>query len=155
MVNKKELVVYISMGFGNPYGDPWSIEVVQHWVSILAGMGIKIIALSDTVGVSNRENISVLFSTLIPGYPAVEFGAHLHSRPENVEEKMHAAYTNGCRRFDAAIMGFGGCPMADDALVGNMPTEKLIEYLEKQKVATGIDKDFFNKAMSMASGIFV
>ena len=127
---KKELVVYVSMGFGNPYGDVWSPEVAINWVNKLAGMGIKIISMSDTVGVGNPETISFLFKNLIPAFPAIEFGAHLHTHGHNWEEKIKAAHDNGCNRFDGAMRGYGGCPMADDKLVGNMPTENLMAYFK-------------------------
>lgn len=152
--NKKELVVYISMAFGNPYGDEWSSDVAIAWTKRLAKMGIKIIALSDTTGVSNPENISFLFSKLVPEFPGVEIGAHLHTTPNTWEEKVHAAYTNGCRRFDAAIKGFGGCPMAADKLTGNMPTENLLSYFQKNKIATGIDDKAFADSMLLAGTTF-
>jgi len=131
-LNKKELVIYISMGFGNPYNDEWSPELVIHWVNKIVGMGIKIISLSDTVGVANPESISYLFSNLIPSFPEIEFGAHLHTHSFNWEEKIKAASDNGCKRFDGAIKGYGGCPMAEDDLVGNMPTENLLLYFKDQ-----------------------
>ncbi len=152
--NKKELVVYISMAFGNPYNDVWSSEVVINWTRRLAEMGVKIIALSDTIGVSNPQNISYLFSKLIPEFPGVEVGAHLHTTADTWEEKVHAAYTNGCRRFDSAIKGYGGCPMATDKLTGNMPTEKLLSYFDKNNIVTGINKDAFNEAMIVAGNTF-
>jgi hydroxymethylglutaryl-CoA lyase len=152
--NKKELVVYISMAFGNPYGDEWSSDVVIEWTKRLADMGIKIIALSDTIGVSNPENISYLFSKLVPEFPGVEIGAHLHTTPDTWEEKVHAAYTSGCRRFDSAIKGYGGCPMATDKLTGNMPTENLLQYFKKHNVATGIDEKAFAEAMLLSTQTF-
>jgi len=152
--NKKELVVYVSMAFGNPYGDEWSADVAISWTKRLADMGIKIIALSDTIGVSNPENISYLFSNLIPEFPGVEIGAHLHTTPTTWEEKVHAAYTSGCRRFDSAIKGYGGCPMATDKLTGNMPTEHLLDYFDKHRIATGIDKNAFAEAMMLAAQTF-
>lgn len=120
----KEVVAYLSMGFGNPYGDPWNVEIVGEWTEKLAEMGVTILSLSDTVGTSTPDIIDYLFSNLIPKYPNVEFGAHLHTTPSKWHEKIHAAYTAGCRRFDGAIQGFGGCPMAKDELTGNMPSEK-------------------------------
>lgn len=152
--NNKELVVYISMGFGNPYGDPWNPDIVNYWVNKLVQLDIKIIALADTVGVSNTENIAALFSSLLPAFPQIEFGAHLHSRPEQVEEKIHAAFTNGCMRFDAAMMGLGGCPMANDDLVGNVPTEKLMAYFQKQNKKLEIDLEAFNNAKIKAFATF-
>jgi hydroxymethylglutaryl-CoA lyase len=153
--NKRKLVVYLSMGFGNPYGDPWNVEIVQHWVNYLAEMDIKIMALSDTIGVSNPENISYLFSNLIPPYPDVEFGAHLHTQPHNWREKIEAAYRSGCRRFDAAMKGYGGCPMARDELTGNMPTEKLVSYFEDEKIDLGLDQKEFDQALALVSEVFM
>lgn len=152
--NKKELVVYISMAFGNPYGDEWSSDIAINWTKRLAQLGIKIIALADTTGVSNPENITYLFSKLVPEFPAIEIGAHLHTTPDTWEEKVHAAYTNGCRRFDSAIKGFGGCPMAADKLTGNMPTEQLLSYLNKNNIATGIDEKAFADSFFIAGNTF-
>lgn len=152
--NKKQLVVYISMAFGNPYGDEWSSEIAIKWSKQLAQMGVKIIALSDTTGVSNPENISYLFSNLIPALPGIEFGAHLHTTSQTWEEKVHAAYTSGCRRFDGAIKGYGGCPMAADRLTGNMPTENLLRYFNKHNIVTGVDENAFAEAMQMAAITF-
>ncbi len=152
--NNKQLVIYISMGFGNPYGEPWNAEVVIKWVKKLAEMGIKIIALSDTVGVSNPENITHLFSHLIPAFKAVEFGAHLHSNPMTWEEKVKAAYESGCRRFDAAMKGIGGCPMAKDELVGNLATENLVEWCSRNNTETGLDATAFAKALQTAGETF-
>ncbi len=152
--NRKELVVYISMAFGNPYGDEWSSGVVVSWTRRLAQMGIKIIALSDTIGVSNPENISSLFSEIIPEFPMVEIGAHLHTTPDTWEEKVHAAYKSGCRRFDSAIKGYGGCPMAADKLTGNMPTENVLSYFKNNKIQTGIDSIAFEEAMRIAAITF-
>ena len=150
----KALVVYISMGFGNPYGDEWNVEIVQKWVDLLADMGIKILSLSDTIGVANRSTIEYLFSNLIPPYPDVEFGAHFHTRPDEWHEKVDAAYQNGCRRFDGAIKGYGGCPMAKDDLTGNMPTEKMLSYFPEQNMDLGLDMNAFAEALSMTTGIF-
>jgi len=152
--NKKQLVVYISMAFGNPYGDEWSSDVVIEWTKRLAQMGIKIIALSDTIGVSNPENITFLFSKLVPEFPGIEIGAHLHTTPATWEEKVHAAYTSGCRRFDSAIKGYGGCPMAADKLTGNMPTENLLSYFKKNNISTGIDEKAFVEATTIAIDTF-
>ncbi|HNS11554.1 MAG TPA: hydroxymethylglutaryl-CoA lyase [Bacteroidia bacterium] len=149
----RTLVIYISMGFGNPYGEAWSEQIVTQWVVKLADIGIKIIALSDTVGVSNPQNISQLFSYLIPKVPHVEFGAHLHSHKHNWSEKVAAAYDNGCRRFDSAMAGIGGCPMADDKLVGNLATEELVNYFDGP-ANLGLDEHEFHLAMQMAKKIF-
>lgn len=154
LAHDKELVVYISMGFGNPYGDPWNIEAVQKWVGRLAGMGIHILQLSDTIGVANPQNISYLFSNLIPAYPDIEFGAHFHTTPDKWKEKVVAAYQNGCYRFDGAIKGYGGCPMAKDDLTGNMPMENLVHYFEEQGVASGVQREAFLEAMAMAAEVF-
>ncbi len=149
----KELVVYISMGFGNPYGDPWNVDIVGEWTEKLAAMGVKILSLSDTVGSSTPKTIAYLFSQLIPLYPHIEFGAHLHTTPNSWFEKVDAAYLAGCRRFDGAIQGFGGCPMAKDELTGNMPTEKLLSYFTTQK-ANGLNALSFESAYNEASKIF-
>ncbi len=150
----KELVVYISMGFGNPYGDPWNVEIVGEWTEKLAGMGVKILSLSDTVGTSDPETIDYLFSNLIPKYPDVEFGAHLHTTPTTWHEKVDAAYKAGCRRFDGAIQGFGGCPMAKDELTGNMPTEKMVSYFNNAKADIGVNAMSFESSYNEATKIF-
>ncbi len=149
----KEVVVYISMGFGNPYGDPWNVDVVGTWTEKLAKMGVKILSLSDTVGSSDSETINYLFSNLIPLYPNIEFGAHLHTTPSTWFEKVDAAYKAGCHRFDGAIQGFGGCPMAKDELTGNMPTEKLLSYFTTQK-NNPLNALSFESAHNEASKIF-
>lgn len=153
--NKKELLIYISMGFGNPYGDEWNVDIVERYVSKLYSMGIRRFSLSDTIGVSSPENISYIFSNLIPRFPDVEFNAHLHTTPFTWEEKVHAAYENGCRSFDGAIKGYGGCPMAKDELTGNMAMEKMISYFDKHKISTGIDAEIFNQAMIKSADIFL
>ena len=150
----KKVVAYLSMGFGNPYGDPWDVDIVGQWTEKLANMGVKILSLSDTVGTSDPETISYLFSNLIPQYPEVEFGAHLHTTPTAWHEKIQAAYKAGCRRFDGAIQGFGGCPMAKDELTGNMPTEKMLSYFNQSKAETGIKMTSFEAAHNEASKIF-
>ena len=150
----KEVVAYLSMGFGNPYGDPWNMEIVGEWTRRLAAMGVKILSLSDTVGSSTPEVISYLFSNLITKYPEIEFGAHLHTTPDKWFEKIDAAYKAGCRRFDGAIQGFGGCPMATDNLTGNMPTEKLLSYFTAQKEFTNLSPMSFESAYNEASKLF-
>jgi len=150
----KKLVIYISMAFGNPYNEPWDADIVISWVNRLKEIGISIIALADTVGVSNPQNIEYLFSNLIPACPEIEFGAHLHSHPLTWKEKINAAWTHGCRRFDSAIKGIGGCPMANDELVGNIATENLLSYFNENKVSTGINPDLFSAAMKVASETF-
>ncbi len=150
----KEVVTYISMGFGNPYGDPWNVEIVGEWTEKLAKMGVKILSLSDTIGSSTPEVISYLFSNLIPKYPNIEFGAHLHTTPDKWYEKIDAAYQAGCRRYDGAIQGFGGCPMAKDDLTGNMPTEKMLSYFTTVKEDTGTSPMSFESAYNVASRLF-
>ena len=150
----KEVVTYISMGFGNPYGDPWDVEIVAEWTEKLVGMGVNILSLSDTIGSSTPEVISKLFSGLIPRYPEVTFGAHLHTTPSSWHEKVDAAYRAGCRRFDGAVQGFGGCPMAKDELTGNMPTEKMLSYFTAKKVDTGVKWMAFEAAFNKASELF-
>ena len=152
--SNKEVVAYLSMGFGNPYGDPWNVEIVGEWTEKLANMGVKILSLSDTVGSSTPEVISYLFSNLIPKYPQIEFGAHLHTTPDKWFEKIDAAYHAGCRRYDGAIQGFGGCPMATDNLTGNMPTEKLLSYFTTQKEDTNTSPMSFESAYNVASRLF-
>lgn len=151
--SNKEVVVYISMGFGNPYGDPWNVDIVGEWTERLNNMGVKILSLSDTIGSSNAENISYLFSNLIPKYPKIEFGAHLHTTPTTWFEKVDAAYKAGCLRFDGAIQGYGGCPMAKDKLTGNMPTEKLLSYFTSQK-NNDLNALSFESAHNEATKIF-
>ena len=150
----KTLVVYLSMGFGNPYGDPWSVDVVSKWVERLAQMEVKIISLSDTVGQAVLKDISYLYSTLIPVFPSIEFGAHFHTHPNKGYDKLTAAFDAGCRRFDGAINGFGGCPMASDALVGNMPTEKLITFFADRSIQAGVHMTTFESAMNKTSEFF-
>ncbi len=151
---KKKLVVYISMAFGNPYGDAWNAEVAVQWTKKLSEMGIKIIALSDTIGVSDKENITSLFSAIIPEFPQLTIGAHLHTTPDTWREKVEAAWNSGCRRFDHAVKGFGGCPMATDKLTGNMPTEKVLGFLTEKKVETGINMEAFSQAMILSGSVF-
>ncbi|NMH26319.1 hydroxymethylglutaryl-CoA lyase [Flavobacterium solisilvae] len=150
----KEVVAYLSMGFGNPYGDPWNVEIVGEWTEKLAKMGVKILSLSDTIGSSTPEVIDYLFSNLIPKYPEIEFGAHLHTTPDKWHEKVDAAFKAGCTRFDGAIQGFGGCPMAKDDLTGNMPTEKLLSYFTAQKAETNLSAMSFESAYNEASKLF-
>jgi hydroxymethylglutaryl-CoA lyase len=152
--SNKEVVTYISMGFGNPYGDPWNVEIVGEWTEKLANMGVKILSLSDTIGSSTPDVIDYLFSNLIPKYPLVEFGAHLHTTPDKWHEKIDAAYKAGCRRFDGAIQGFGGCPMAKDDLTGNMPTEKMLSYFTAAQTNTIASPLSFESAYNEASKLF-
>ena len=150
----KEVVAYLSMGFGNPYGDPWNVDIVGKWTEKLAKMGVKILSLSDTIGSSTPEIIDYLFSNLISQYPKIEFGAHLHTTPDSWFEKVNAAFKAGCVRFDGAIKGYGGCPMAKDDLTGNMPTEKLLSYFTAQKANTNIKPMSFESAYNKALEIF-
>lgn len=150
----KEVVAYLSMGFGNPYGDPWNVEIVGEWTEKLANMGVTILSLSDTVGSSTPDVIDYLFSNLIPKYPEIEFGAHLHTTPDKWHEKVDAAYKAGCIRFDGAIQGFGGCPMAKDDLTGNMPTEKLLSYFTTEKAITHLNSLSFESSYNEATKIF-
>jgi hydroxymethylglutaryl-CoA lyase len=153
--SNKKLVTYLSMAFGNPYGDQWSIYIVAHWAEkLLKEFGINILSLSDTIGSSNPNVINWLFTKLINEFPDVEFGAHLHSSASNFYEKIQAAYDAGCRRFDGSILGIGGCPLADDNLVGNIPTEKMIEILENNSENLSINKLALNKSLKIASKIF-
>jgi hydroxymethylglutaryl-CoA lyase len=153
-LHHKKVVVYLSMAFGNPYGDPWNVDIVGDWTERLHKMGVQILSLSDTIGTSKVSSISYLFSNLIPAYTSVEFGAHLHTHPASWHEKVEAAYEAGCKRFDGAIQGFGGCPMAKDELTGNMPTEKLLSYFNTQKIQTNIDVLAFESAHNAASALF-
>ena len=152
--SNKEVVAYLSMGFGNPYGDPWNVEIVGEWTEKLSNMGVKILSLSDTVGSSTPDVIDYLFSNLIPKYPKIEFGAHLHTTADKWFEKIDAAYNAGCHRFDGAIQGFGGCPMAKDDLTGNMPTEKLLSYFTTKKENTNLRPVSFESAYNEASILF-
>ena len=152
--HKKELVVYISMAFGNPYGDVWNSDIVINWTKKLSDLGVKIIALSDTIGVSNRENISYLFSNIIPEFKNVEIGAHLHSTKEKAQEKIDAAYKSGCQRFDVAIHGFGGCPMAKDDLTGNLATEDLEQYFNLHEIDLNLNTDLLYKAYTGSWDVF-
>ena len=153
--NNKKLVTYFSMAFGNPYGDEWSIYIVAHWAEkLLNEFGIDILSLSDTIGTSSPEVISWLFKKLIIEFPDVEFGAHLHSSPENYLVKLQSAYDAGCKRFDGSILGIGGCPMANDDLVGNLATEKMIEFLESKSEKLKLNKDSIQKSLNIAKSIF-
>ena len=151
----KKLVTYFSMAFGNPFGDEWSIYIVAHWAEkLLNDYGINILSLSDTIGTSNPNSINWLFSKLIKEFPKVEFGAHLHSHANTFIDKLNAAYKAGCRRFDGSLLGIGGCPMAKDKLVGNMPSEKIIDYFQKSSEELNINKRELDKSIIMANEIF-
>ncbi len=153
--NKKELVVYISMGFGNPYGDVYNEEIVVDWVNKLVGMDIKIISLADTVGLATKEQVYQITKYLVDSLPETEIGVHLHSIPANWKEKVDAALAAGCKRFDGALKGIGGCPMADDELVGNMDTEVMIPYFAEKNLLNNLDMDALKKCTMLASEIFV
>ena len=150
----KRVVVYLSMAFGNPYGDPWDVDIVGEWTNRLNRMGVEIISLSDTVGSSTPQTISYLFKNLISAYKHIEFGAHLHTNPLHWHSKVEAAYKAGCLRFDGAVQGFGGCPMANDQLTGNMPTEKLLSYFTTQKSLHQLNALSFESAYNEAKKIF-
>ena len=151
----KEIVVYFSMGFGNPYNDIFNTEIVADWAEKMSGLGIKIVALSDTVGVADADTITKLYASLIPAYPHIEFGAHFHANQENWQMKIQTAFEAGCRRFDGAIGGFGGCPMAEDDLVGNINTQNMIQFFENQGVELELNKSEFNKSVEMSHSVFI
>lgn len=152
--HRKEPVIYLSMGFGNPYGDAWSAEIAEQWTERLVDMGTGIISLADTIGVSSAEKINYLFPKLAQRFPAVEFGVHLHSTADSWEDKVDAAYKSGCRRFDSALKGFGGCPMAADDLTGNIATENVISYLSEQGENLGLDMEKWQEAVEFSDKIF-
>lgn len=152
--SRRTLVTYISMGFGNPYGDPHAPELVLDFVERLANLGITVISLADTIGVSKPDQIQALFHLLTDRYPALEVGAHLHSHPAKAREKINAALTAGCKRFDGALRGFGGCPMAEDELVGNVATEEIIACLEAAGKPVSIDWQVLNQALALSGRIF-
>lgn len=153
--NNKQLVLYLSMGFGNPYGDAYNQDILLHWADEMAQRGITIISLADTVGLANPQQITDALNALIPTYKNIEFGVHLHSTQFSFQDKLQAAITAGCMRFDGALKGIGGCPMAQDDLVGNMPTELMIDCLESQNLVTGLDKNALQESLLIASEIFV
>ncbi len=153
--NNKELVVYLSMGFGNPYGEEWNSEIVYKWCNILFDkFNIRIQALSDTIGAANPSLVESLFKEIIPALPNVEIGAHLHTRPENAQSIVAAAYQAGCKRFDGALKGLGGCPMAKDDLTGNMPTEVMLDWFDQNGISTGINSEQLNKALFESKMVF-
>lgn len=151
----KQLVVYISMGFGNPYGDEYSAEIAIKWVDKLAQLGIKTIAMSDTVGVADPKTIEYIFKSLVPEFKDVHIGAHFHSTPDKWQEKIQTAYDSGCLRFDSAMKGIGGCPMAKDDLTGNIATENLVAWAENNNISLNINKEAFFEALTMSSEIFI
>ena len=154
LASGKKVVIYISMGFGNPYGDPWNAEIVLKWIDKLQEMGLKIFALSDTIGISSPDSIYYIFSQLIKEKPALEFGAHLHTTPTTWQEKVDAALSGGCRRFDGALKGYGGCPMAKDELTGNMPMENMVFYFHHQGYPTNVNHQKLEAALHMVPEIF-
>lgn len=151
----KKLVIYISMGFGNPYGDDYNAETAINWFKKLNDLGIEIIAMADTVGVAQPSTIEYIYNNLVPEFPGVEIGAHFHSTSTTWEEKIQAAYDHGCIRFDSSIKGIGGCPMAEDELVGNIATENLIQWAGQQNIPLQLDMNEFRKAMVMANDVFI
>lgn len=155
IAHNKKLVIYISMGFGNPYGDDYNAATAISWFKKLNDLGIEIIAMADTVGVANPETIRYIYSNLVPEFPGVEIGAHFHSAPHSWEEKIQAAYDTGCVRFDSSIKGIGGCPMAEDELVGNIATENLLEWAGMKQIPVQLDRAAFAKSVLMANEIFV
>lgn len=150
----KKAVIYLSMGFGNPYSDPWNTEIVEDIVNKLSELGVSILSLADTIGVSDPEKIRYLYPYLVSRFPKIEFGVHLHSTPAATEEKVEAAWESGCRRFDSALRGFGGCPMAADQLTGNIATESLISFLIKEKEKLNLNMEKWNEAIAYSGKIF-
>ena len=150
----KSLVVYLSMAFGNPYGEPWDIDIVMNYISFLIGIGVNTISLSDTIGIATDDNIGKIFKILTNQYSDVEFGAHLHVLPSKGLSKINSAFENGCRRFDGVIKGFGGCPMASEKLMGNLPTEKIINFIESKKLVTSINPLNFESAYNFSKKVF-
>ena len=150
----KELVVYLSMGFGNPYGDPYDKDIVHQFVDILKSLEVRIISLADTVGSAKEEEIRDLFSFLIPANPEIEFGAHLHSNPRTSRSKIQATIASGCTRIDGALNGYGGCPFATDELTGNIATEEIISVLQEQNQKFTYDKEALGEAMKIAGSVF-
>lgn len=153
--NNKELVVYLSMGFGNPYGDDYNEEILLQWADEMISRGVTILSLADTVGLATPAQISFALETLIPQYTDTSIGVHLHSTPQNWKSKVDAALAAGCKRFDGALKGIGGCPMAQDELVGNMDTELMIQYFEEQNLLTGLNKEALQKSLQIAAEIFI
>ena len=151
---EKKVVVYLSMGFGNPYGDPWNSEIVEKWIDLLNEIKIEVVSLSDTIGSAIEKDIKMIFSKAVVKYPEIEFGAHFHTKPDQWHDKINSAYNSGCRRFDGAIQGFGGCPMAKDDLTGNFPTEKMITYFNSKNIKTNINSLNFESCYNHASKLF-
>lgn len=154
VAHKKQLVIYLSMGFGNPYGDPYNEDIVMHWANRLQQTGVTVISLADTVGLATPEQVKRITTHLIKSLPEVEIGVHLHSSPLHRLQKLEAALEAGCRRFDGALLGIGGCPMADDALVGNMDTAEMIRFFSTRGLCNQIDQEALQKSMIIARSIF-
>lgn len=150
----KHLVVYLSMGFGNPYGEPWNYEIIEKWIDKLNTLNVKVISLSDTIGLAKNKDIEIIFSNLISKYSKIEFGSHFHANPDRWFDKVNSAYKSGCRRFDGAILGFGGCPMAKDDLTGNIPTEKLISFFNSKALKTSVNSLNFESCYNDALNLF-
>jgi len=150
----KHLVVYLSMGFGNPYGEPWNYEIIEKWIDKLNTLNVKVISLSDTIGLAKNKDIEIIFSNLISKYSKIEFGSHFHANPDQWFDKVNSAYKSGCRRFDGAILGFGGCPMAKDDLTGNIPTEKLISFFNSKALKTNVNSLNFESCYNDALNLF-
>jgi hydroxymethylglutaryl-CoA lyase len=153
-INSQQLLVYLSMSFGNPYGDAWNLEIVEEWTDKLVNEGVGIIAMADTVGVATAEQINAVYPPLCKQFPNTEFGIHLHATPDTWHDKVEAAYKSGCKRFDTALKGYGGCPMAADNLTGNIATENVISYLNSKNEHLGLDLDKFQEAMEFSGKIF-
>jgi len=152
---KKRLVIYISMGFGNPYGDVYSEEIVFNWISKIVELGVETISLADTVGLANPDQVYSMTKYVVDEFSHIDIGVHLHSRPDSWKEKLDAAVNAGCKRFDGALKGFGGCPMANDDLVGNMRTEWMVNHFKEKKMMKDLDNDALGKSLQIASEIFV
>lgn len=150
----KELLIYISMGFGNPYGEAWSTKMVEEYVQHFVDMGILHIKLSDTVAVAQEEDIAALFSHLIPKYPNIAFGAHFHTTYNDWFQKVETSYQNGCQNFDGAIQGYGGCPMSKSKMMGNMPTEKLLTFIQQKNLESNLNQTAFENAFNKALTLF-
>lgn len=153
-IKGKKLVVYISMAFGNPYGDPWDPAIVSHWVDRIAELDVEIVSLADTIGVGDVKTIGKLVGEIVNDFPKLEVGAHIHTTPDTWRDKVEIAYKYGCRRFDGALKGYGGCPMAKDDLTGNMPTEKMLGYFTEKNIETGVDIEELPEALLLALSTF-
>lgn len=154
--SNKDLVIYLSMAFGNPYGDEWSPEIVTEWAHrVIEKTDVKVISLSDTIGISDDDSIRKLFTKVLSEVKDVEIGAHMHTTPTTWKEKVHAAYEAGCKRFDGALKGYGGCPMAKDELTGNMPTEMMVDYFSSNNIGLGLDSNEFAESLKLSNEVFI